>query len=167
MKISSEERLIQLDRMRYTKNKMAANLVLLAIITDVFYFVSIYKTDVGSYYYTILTGSSVIYNLVFMLIAFLSSEGIKNYKNQYSYVLAFLGLLQFVRIFIIPVKAHSTMVLIGSTEVKAMEDGQFARCIIYLCLSGLSLIASAAVGYIRSKKLSEYLNSLEPEERRD
>lgn len=164
---TAEDKQINLDRMRYTKNKLSANLALLAIIADVFFFVSIYRTDVGTYYYTILTGASVIYNLVFMLFAFLCSEGIKNYNKQYSYVLAFLGLLQIVRIFIIPLRAHSTMVTIGTTEVRAMENAQFARCVVYLILSAVSLISSAVAGYIRSKKLSDYLDSLEPEERRD
>ena len=165
--LTAEEKSIQLDRMRYTKNKLAANLVLLSIIADVFYFVSVYKSDVGTYYYSFLTGSSVIYNLVFMLFAFLCSEGIKNYKKQYSFVLLALGLFQFVRIFIIPFKANNTLVTIGTTEVKAMENSQFIRCAIYLIVSGSALISSAVVGYVRSKKLSDYLDSLEPEERRD
>ena len=37
----------------------------------------------GNYYYTILVGASILYNLVFMLAAFLSSEGVKNYKIGY------------------------------------------------------------------------------------
>lgn len=164
---TEEDKQIQLDRMRYTKNKLAANLVLLAIVADVFFFINIYKSDVGTYYYTILTGGSVIYNLIFMLFAFLSSEGIKNYKKQYSYVLALLGLIQIVRIFIIPLKAHNAMVLIGTEEVQVMQNAQFLRCVLYLLVSALSLMGSAAVGYLRSLKLEKYLASIGPEERRD
>ena len=72
-----QDRQTSIDRMRYIKNKFSANMALLAILFDVFYFVSIYKTDVGSYYYTIMIGASIIYNLVFLLAAFLSSEGVK------------------------------------------------------------------------------------------
>lgn len=61
---------IQMDRMRYTKNTLSANLVLLAIVADALYFVSLYQSDVGTYYYNILIGASVVYNLVFMLAAF-------------------------------------------------------------------------------------------------
>ena len=63
---------IPLDRLRYTKNKLAADLVLLAIVFDVLYFVSLYKSDVGQYYYSMLIGVSIIYNLIFLLTAFLA-----------------------------------------------------------------------------------------------
>ena len=44
---------IKKDRLRYTKNKLSANLAYLAIVFDVLYFVSIYSSDVDTYYYTI------------------------------------------------------------------------------------------------------------------
>ena len=65
--MTQEERLIQKDRMRFIKNKLPANLAILAILFDVFYFVSIYQSDVRDYYYTMMTGASILYNLVFML----------------------------------------------------------------------------------------------------
>ena len=68
----TEERTIKLDRLRYTKNTASSRLVYLAILLDVFFFVSIYKSDVGSYYYNILIGASILYNLIFMLAAFLA-----------------------------------------------------------------------------------------------
>ena len=52
----------RLDRMRYTKNTTSSRLAILAIIFDVLFFISLYKSDVGSYYYTILIGASIIYN---------------------------------------------------------------------------------------------------------
>ena len=54
---------------------------------NVLYFVCIYKSDVSTYYYTYMIGLSVMYNLVFMLAAFLSSIGVKNYKMKFSIVL--------------------------------------------------------------------------------
>ena len=56
----SEDRIIKTDRMRYTKNTASSRLALLAIVFDVLYFVSIYQSDVGSYYYSIIIGASVI-----------------------------------------------------------------------------------------------------------
>ena len=46
----NEDRFIQRDRMRFTKNTLSSGLALLAILFNVLYFVSIYKSDVGSYY---------------------------------------------------------------------------------------------------------------------
>lgn len=80
--MTSEERTIQRDRMRFIKNSLASNLALLGIVLNVFYFVSLYKSDVGTYYYNILIGASIVYNLVFMLAVFLSSEGVKNYNSH-------------------------------------------------------------------------------------
>ena len=76
----TDDRIVKRDRMRYTKNTLSSTLALLGIVFDVLYFVSIYQSDVGTYYYNILIGASVLYNLIFMLMAFLSSEGVKNYK---------------------------------------------------------------------------------------
>lgn len=158
--MTGEERTIQRDRMRFIKNSLSANLALLGIIFDVFYFVSIYQSDVDVYYYNILIGASIVYNLVFMLAVFLSSEGVKNYKKNYSYVLAVVGVLQFVRIFIIPTRAHSATILIGEEEIVVMQNGQFMWVTVCLVLSGVFLIASAAVNYIKCRELSEHLESL-------
>lgn len=158
--MTGEERTIQRDRMRFIKNSLSANLALLGIIFDVFYFVSIYQSDVDVYYYNILIGASIVYNLVFMLAVFLSSEGVKNYKKNYSYVLAVVGVLQFVRIFIIPTRAHSATILIGEEEIVVMQNGQFMWVTVCLVLSGVCLIASAAVNYIKCRELSEHLESL-------
>ena len=65
---------IKLDRMRYAKNTFSSRLTYLAILFNVLYFVSIYGSDVGSWYYQILIGASIVYNLVFMLVAFLASD---------------------------------------------------------------------------------------------
>ena len=110
--MTAEERTIQRDRMRFIKNSLSSNLAILGILFDVFYFVSIYKSDVNTYYYNILIGASIVYNLVFMLAVFLSSEGVKNYRRNYSYLLAAIGALQIVRIFIIPVRAHAAATLV-------------------------------------------------------
>ena len=58
---------IKRDRMRYTKDSFSSGLVLLAIVFNVLYFVSIYQTDVGRYYYNWVIGASVVYNLLFLL----------------------------------------------------------------------------------------------------
>lgn len=104
-----EKKQIQLDRMRFTKNTLGSRLVYLAILFDVLYFVSVYESDVGTWYYQALIGVSIVYNLVFMLIAFLASEGVKNYKTGYGYLLLGLGVGQIVRIFILPMMAASAM----------------------------------------------------------
>ena len=157
----NDEKTIRLDRMRYTKNSAASGLALAAILFDVFYFISIYESNVGSWYYNILMGASILYNLVFMLAAFLSSEGIKNYKIGYGYAMIVLGVLQIVRIFIYPMKAHASTVTISEQAVIVMQNRQFVFCVVWLVASAACLIVGAAVGMIRSRQLAAHIASLE------
>ena len=50
----NDEKTTRLDRMRYTKNTFSSNFALLAILFDVFFFISLYESDVGTFYYNIL-----------------------------------------------------------------------------------------------------------------
>ncbi len=149
---TQDEKMIARDRMRYIKNTQSANLCYLGILFDVLFFVNIYKSDVGTYYYNILIGISIVYNLLFLLAAFLASESVKSYVKNYSYILFFLGIMQFVRIFIIPMRAHGATTIDNNETVKVMGNGQFFTVISYLVCSGLALLAA---GYINLKKTNE------------
>ena len=148
---------IKKDRLRYTKNKLSANLAYLAILFDVLYFVSIYSSDVDTYYYTMTIGCSVLYNLVFLLVAFLSSEGVKNYKKNYSWLIIAVGVLQFVRILGIPRMAHSTVLTLNEVETIVMDNKQFAWVCICLIISGLACIASGVAGVYKATTLNNYM----------
>ena len=153
----TDDRTTQIDRMRYTKNTASSRLALLAIVFDVLFFISIYKSDVGTYYYTIRIGASIIYNLIFLLATFLCSEGVKNYKTSYSWAMIGLGIVQLLRIFIIPLDAHSTVV--GGAAV--MGDAQFIRVVIYLVSSAVCLFAGAVINLKKSRALAQYTASLQ------
>lgn len=169
-----DELTTQTDRMRYTKNTASSRMALLAIVFDVLFFVSIYKSDVGTYYYTILIGASIIYNLVFMLAAFLCSEGVKNYKKGYSWVLILLAVLQIARIFILPVKMHTavngapieTSIQILSMHFNVtmdnlvMGDWQFIRVCFYLIASAFCLFRAAMINIRKSNALAAHLENL-------
>jgi len=156
-----DDRQIQLDRMRYIKNTASSRLCYLAILLDVLYFVSIYKSDVGSWYYQILVGGSIVYNLLFMLITFLASEGVKSYQASYSNVLYVLGILQIARIFILPMQAHSATVTVGGVETIVMGNAQFIRVIVYLAGSAACLMIAAVINQRKSRALKAHLKSLE------
>jgi len=158
--MTAEERTIQRDRMRFIKNSLSSSLALVGILFNVFYFVNIYKSDVGTYYYNYIIGISIVYNLIFMLAVFLSSEGVKNYKKVYSYLLAVIGAGQIVRIFILPMRAHAAETVINGEPVVVMQNGQFTRVVIYLVISAVCLIASAVVNFIRCNELEAHMKSL-------
>ena len=115
----------------------------------------------GSWYYQILVGGSIVYNLLFMLMTFLASEGVKNYQASYSWLLYILGVLQAIRIFILPVQAHAARISVGSTEAAVMGDAQFIRVVIYLAGSAACLIAAAAINQRKCRALSSHLAALE------
>ena len=151
-----DDRQIRLDRMRYIKNTSSSRLCYLAILLDVLYFISIYKSDVGSWYYQILVGGSIVYNLLFMLMAFLASEGVKSYQASFSWLLYGLGILQAARIFILPLQAHAATVVVGGAETAVMGNAQFIRVVIYLALSAVSLIAAAVINWDKSRALAAH-----------
>lgn len=159
-----DDKQIRLDRMRYTKNTTSSTLALLAILLNAVYFISIYRLDVGEYYYTWIFGVSIIYNLIFMLTVFLCSEGVKNYKINFSLTMIVVGALQGVRILIIPKKAHSTMLEVGKTERLAMTDGQYRLAVICLVVSELFLVFGGLIGIIKTKRLNAYEKSLQKAE---
>jgi len=171
--LSKEDKLTSLDRMRYIKNKASSNLAILAILFDVFYFVNLYRSDVGDYYYRILIGASIVYNLIFLLAAFLASEGVKTYNEGYCYLLIVIGIIQIIRIFIMPVPAHNATVSVMNAETRVMEevqvmkDSQFLRQVFYLCASGACCLIGAYIGIVRSRKLKAYVATLGEEKRRD
>ena len=156
----NDDNFIRRDRMRFIKNSQSANLCYLAILFNVLYFVSIYKSDVGTYYYNILIGISIVYNLIFMLAVFLSSESVKNYDKKYSYVLALVGVLQIARIFILPMRAHTARTVVNGTEVLVMHNGQFMRVCIYLLISAACLLAAAAINFKKCSELSEHMKAI-------
>lgn len=154
------DRETSLDRMRYVKNTASSRLCYLAILLNVLYFVSIYKSDVGSWYYQLIIGASIVYNLLFMLMVFLASEGVKSYQKNYSWLLYAVGAFQIVRIFIIPARAHHAVVQLGGAETVVMGAAQYIRVVIYLAGSAACLIGAALINQRKCGMLSAHLNSL-------
>lgn len=155
-----DERTIQRDRMRFIKNTQSANLALLGILFNVLYFVSIYQSDVGTYYYNILVGGSIVYNLIFMLAVFLSSEGVKNYMKNYSYILAVIGLMQVGRVFILPMGAHAATITVNGVETPVMQNGQFTYVLVCLIASAVCLLLAAAINFKKCSELEAHLKTI-------
>lgn len=151
---------IKKDRLRYTKNTDSATQAYVAIIFNVLYFVSIYSKDVGNFYYNNTIGFSVISNLLFLLAAFLCSEGVKNYKYSYSIAFIPLGIFQIIRIFGIPYDAYNTVLKLDGSIVRVMEPTQLIFTCIFLLCSAAACFATAIGGIIKTKTLREYENSL-------
>lgn len=147
--------------MRFTKDKRSANLILLAIVLDALYFVSIYQSDIQSYYYNWTIGASVIYNLLFLLTAFLCSEGVKSRKTGYTGVLIFIGLMQFVRITYLPARAHAATYVVEEVETLVMGDSQYYYVIGCLIISGVLCLLAAVTSFVNNKQLARHVANIE------
>lgn len=155
-----QTKFLKRDRMRFTLNTLSGGLALLAIVFNVFYFVSIYKSDFN-FYYNFDMGISVLMNLVFMLTVFLCAEGVKRYKLGYAVTLLIVGAIEFARIFFLPLSAHSyelTKKAADGTETVSlvMETPQFVRVVVYLSVAAALLVAAGVIGIVRSKQLEKH-----------
>ena len=144
---------IKNDIQRYKKNKFGANLALLGLVFGCVYFIVLYaQVKNNNYYYTWAIAFDVIYNLVFMLITFLCSEQVKNYNRKLFWLQLVVGVLQIARIFWLP---------LGGITAKAISAGSFIAMLVGLAGSGAFIIASAVVGFIRSKMVEDFNKKLE------
>lgn len=159
--MTQEERSIQTDRMRFTKDTLSANLILVAIVMDALYFVSIYQSNVATWYYNWVMGASIICNLLFLLMAFLASEGVKSRKTGFTIPLIALGAFQIIRVFYLPALAHSSTVVIAGEEIVVMGDGQYMYTIACLLISAVCCIVAAVISFMNNKKLAAHMQSLE------
>lgn len=157
----ASDSVIKLDRMRYTKDSASANLILLAIVLDALYFVRLFQQDVSTYYYSWQIGAAVIYNLLFLLLAFLCSENVKNRKVNMIPLQVFLCVMQFVRITQIPAKAKDATILIGDVATDVMSTGTYYFLVAMLIASGICLALATVNSLLNYKKLSDYMKTLE------
>ena len=158
--MQKSDKFLTRDRMRFNRNSTSSLLAYISILFNVLYFVNIYNTDVGTYYYSSTIGFSVVCNLLFLLFTFLASEGIKNYNNKYALAMIALGAFQIIRIFGIPLKAfRDTVVLTGET-VQVMETGQFITVVAFLVVSAACAIVGGIVGIIKTSMLRGHLKSI-------
>lgn len=154
---------IKRDRLRFIKNKLSANLTLLAILINAFYFVSVYKCDIGTYFYTWFIGFSVLYNLVFMLIAFLASEGVKSYNSKYSFPLIALGVGQVIRVFILPLSAKNATIALNGVDTPVMDGSKFMYQAILLIASGALCVIAGVVNIIKAQTLASHQAQIDRE----
>ena len=157
----ADDAYVRVDRMRYEKNKISSTFAILAIVFNALFFVDVYKSDVGTWYYGIMIGASVVYNLLFMMIAFLISEGSKNYKMPYSVIAMILGGMQFVRLLFYPRMAHGAETQSTGEIVQVMTDSQFLRVVIFLVISGVCLILSGIIGLVKCTALKKHLEAIQ------
>lgn len=162
---------LQNDIRRYKKNKLASSLALLGIVFACIYFMFLYaEVKNKDFYYYWPIAIDVVYNLIFLLVIFLCSEQVKNYDRKMFYVQIALGVMQFVRIFWLPLAGitETAYVKLAGVEFNGLSgykpvlsNGTFAILLIGLAGSGACVIASAIVGFVRSKSLENFNKKLE------
>lgn len=146
-----ERVLLKKDRMRYEPNAISSQLALLGVIANVVFFISLYGIN-SDFMYDALIAISIVYNLAFMLVTILSSQAVKAYNRNYSIALIVIGLLQIVRIFIMPQRCFINEV--------ATNSGYLVM-VVSLAVSAAFLFASGIVGIIKSIEYKNYMASID------
>ena len=158
--------IIKDDIQRYKKNTLASLLAILGLVCCCAYFIVLYaQVKNNNYYYKWPIALDVIYNLFFLLFVFLFSEQVKNYNRKLFWLQMVFGVMQFVRIFWLPLAGVAETAypkLAGIPYVKdALGYGAFMSMVVFLAASGASVIASGVIGFIRSKSLENFNKKLE------
>lgn len=171
MKRTPNQDILHSDIMRYKTNKLPASLALLGIVFSCLYFCLLYgfKTSFFSQW---KIGISVMLTLILLLVTFLSSEGIKAYKKNYSIVLLVLAALQVVRMFGLPLEALQYDGKLAAGDVHALEElryfgfnltsgASYAILVVWLAASAACLAAAAVIGYINCVKLEKFQKQID------
>ena len=151
---------VVLDRKKYKGDSLPYTLVLLGLVLNVLYFVSVYRLNDGIFYQPVI-GASVIYNLLFMLSVFLCAENLKNYKWKFSIVIIGIGLLQIARLFVIPPMLAK---ITSSKYTKDQLSAVHFRMHLYLIGSCVLLVLGSVWSIINSLRLQEYKELTDPQE---
>ncbi len=155
----------KLEMMRYRTNGLSYMLGFLAILCSIMgAFISLNSMAVNKP--TVLL--KILLNIAIILIGFLCCEKTKAYSKTGSITMIVLGGLCALRIFWVPLLLMGNLE-VGQTVVKSdyaiawlPNNGPFRGIFatIWLVLAALFFIASGVIGYIRSKKLATYLDSI-------
>lgn len=156
------KKIIKDDILRYKKNKFASMFALLGLVFTVLYFTLLYSVN-NTFFYSIYLGLSVIVTLVLLLVAFLSSESIKNYRKAYCIVLLVLAAMNIGRIFYYPLNGLKEKAFEGAVYfwVKMPNGAIFSFLLIYLVASAACYIAAAVLGYLYAVRLEKHNKAVE------
>jgi hypothetical protein len=181
----------QLEMMRYRENRLSYNIGILGIFASLFAcFICLNSTNP----ITVVIVAKVMLNIVILLGGFLCIEKAKAYSKGGSIALIVFGGFCFARIFWIPLQLiryfaqyqdflngkstdQTYLDYLGKTVTAAYEksgdsfrwlpaSGTFRGifAIVLLLIAAATFIAAGVIGYIRSKKLNTYLDSLKVNE---
>lgn len=134
------------DIRNYKNDSLARLLTLLGLAVNCVYFITLYKAN-DIFYYQYPMGLSVLYNLIFMLIVFLSAENVKVYNSKFAYPLIIIGLLQVLRIFYLPKNALAA---------SALSNTRYLILVVALIVSMALLVFAGIISIINSTKLKMY-----------
>ncbi len=140
------------ELMRYRNEKLAYYLCLFGLVFDVCYLIGLYSASgvTAKDSFGKVIGIDILFNIMFMLIAFLTAEKIKTYTLNWCFVALGLGVLQLPRI-LLPIKLF---------QAAQLGTASFVLLVIFLLLSAASLIASCVLSFINSHKLDNYLKEI-------
>ena len=177
----------KLEMMRYRVNGLSYKLGLLALVLSIFgAFVCLNSTQPKTFAIIV----KILMNIAILLAGFLSVEKARTYSKQGSLTLVVIGGVCAARIFWIPLQIivnynkyvaaykagdeagkQAAQKYIGKTITGYFENGSVRwlpysgnfrgiLAIVLLASAALCFIAAGVIGYMRSQKLTKYLDSI-------
>jgi len=146
---------IKHERLRYQKNKMSYLLALGGLVFNCLYMVKLLADpDIVP---DIHVGIDVIINIVFLLFVFLGAEKLKVYSKVWCFIVAGIGLINFLRILYLPKR----LLTLATPQILL---GDFNLMALYLLISGGLLIAAAVVGFLKCNRLAQIVKAADAQE---
>lgn len=166
--LNPNQQIVADDILRYKKNSLPANLALLGLVFNCLYFMLLYGIKLSTVmnngmteatrFSNLTMGFSVVLTLFMLLIAFLSSEGIKGYNKKYCIVLLALAAFQIFRIFGYPLYGlKNNYLTVNYFWLNPTESiTEFIIMLAYLCASAACFVLAAVIGYFRCRRLEKH-----------
>ncbi len=143
------------ELMRYRNDSLSYGLALLGLALNACYLMFLYSapgvklTDD----YGVIVGIDTIFNIIYLLIAFLVAEKVKTYTLNWCWPSLVLGIMQIPRI----------LFPIALSAQGQLETGRNILLIVFLVLSSVCMIACCATSFIKSNKLHAHLKTIKNE----
>ncbi len=138
---------LQKDMMRYHRNSLGHSLCFLAIAVGALGFCFTYShLSVCDF----STGVDIIFNIIFMLVTFLTAEKVKVYNVKSSFAAMILGVLEILHFVWYTIPTYS------NTAVQ-MPAWVFIATLVCYIIGGISLLFVGVTNYYRGTILKKYL----------
>lgn len=141
------------ELMRYRNDSLSYYLNLLGLCFNALFFMLLYsaKNIRANDMYGKFIGFDILFNIVYLLVAFLTAEKSKAYTLNWCWVSLALGVLQIPRL-LFPLEFYNA----GQLDI-----GLCITLMSFIVISAVSFVLACVSSYVKSNKLDKYIKETE------